>query len=93
MCAANAKTFDLPAFSMCAIETPSLEVVLPEDKTVLRFPSRGTGRGPRDGRAPCWEIGYSLKAAGAPCCVTIAVTVDPAGVPRCGVPPPRSLVP
>ena len=52
MCAANAKTFDLPAFSMCAIESPSLEMELPEANSVLRFRvsfalwTVGTGRGP-----------------------------------------------
>jgi hypothetical protein len=43
MCAANAETSDLPAFSICAIETPSLEVVLPEANTVLRFQSGERG--------------------------------------------------
>ena len=43
MGAANAKTTDLPAFSMCAIETPSLDVEPPENKVFLRFPREERG--------------------------------------------------
>src|SRR5258708_6438737 len=48
MCAANAKTTDLPAFSMCAIETSSLDVETPESRTFSGFGQRAA----HEGRSP-----------------------------------------